>query len=268
MKNNEISIRLTVPSEAEELCRIQKAAFKPLYQKYHDEGNPYLRGVEDILRRINKNSRYFTILYGREIAGGIVYRLKGKRTPCIQLEEGEYYLGRVYIKPELQGKGIARKAILLCEKEFPDAKTFYVDFPEDMEKNRRCYSNAGYRDTGKKLIMDGNPPLAMFEKIITEPYSPKEICYPMIYKTDKEEISICNDILGGSLILNENNIIKSADTDIEVNVYGLYAGKKMIGCVVITNDYNEVIECAVLPEYRDKDFNKILLDYANNIING
>lgn len=168
MKTKEISIRLTVPSEAEELCRIQKSAFKPLYEMYHDEGNPYLRGVEDILRRLNENNRYFTILYGDEIVGGIVYRSKGKRTPYIELEEGEYYLGRVYIKPELQGKGIGRTAILLCEKEFTDAKTFYVDFPKDLGKNRKCYSNAGYFDTGEVLIMEGNPPLAMFKKAVTK----------------------------------------------------------------------------------------------------
>ncbi len=168
MKTKEISIRPTVTSEAEELCRIQKSAFKPLYEMYHDEGNPYLRGVEDVLRRLNENSRYFTILYGDEIVGGIVYRVRGKRTPTIELQEGEYYLARVYIKPEFQGKGIGKTAILLCEKEFPNAKTYYVDFPKDLEKNRKCYLATGYQDTGEELIMCANPPLAMFKKIVKE----------------------------------------------------------------------------------------------------
>ena len=55
-----ISIRPTLASEAEELASIQKKAFFPLYEKYHDEGNPYLRGAEDILRRLNDSNRYFT----------------------------------------------------------------------------------------------------------------------------------------------------------------------------------------------------------------
>ena len=67
------------------------------------------------------------------------------------LEEGEYYLCRVYIRPDVQGKQIARTAIKLCEAMFPDAKKFYVDFPEDLEKNRRCYESVGYTDTGKRL---------------------------------------------------------------------------------------------------------------------
>ena len=32
-----ISIKITSASEAEELSQIQKAAFKPLYEKFHDE---------------------------------------------------------------------------------------------------------------------------------------------------------------------------------------------------------------------------------------
>ncbi len=70
-----ISIKITNPSEAEELSQIQKAAFKPLYEKYHDEGNQFLRGPEDILRRLNKFNRYFTILYDDQVVGGVFYRL-------------------------------------------------------------------------------------------------------------------------------------------------------------------------------------------------
>lgn len=56
-----ISIKITNTSEAEELSQIQKAAFKPLYEKFHDAGNPFLRGSEDILRRLNKcnKNRYY-----------------------------------------------------------------------------------------------------------------------------------------------------------------------------------------------------------------
>ncbi len=163
-----VTIRPTVPEEAELLASIQQAAFKPLWEAYHDEGNPYLRGAEDILCRFNEKNRCFTILCDGEIVGGVLYRVSGKRSPWDVLAEGEYYLARVYVKPELQGQHIARTAIRLCEKEFPDAVAFYVDFPEDLEKNRRCYENVGYRDTGKRICEDGAPPLAMFKKIVVK----------------------------------------------------------------------------------------------------
>ena len=162
----DITIRETQGFEAEELSKIQKAAFLPLYEKYRDNGNPYLRGAEDILCRLNANNRYFTICCDGKIVGGIFYRCAGKRSPRDVLLNGEYYLARIYITPEYQSKGIARIAIHLCEKEFPDAKAFYVDFPEDMEKNRRCYEAAGFRDTGERIRVEGAPVLAVYKKLV------------------------------------------------------------------------------------------------------
>ncbi len=53
---------------------IQRAAFAPLYEKYHDEGNPCLRGVEDIANRLNSEYyRYFTIFEDEKIEGGIFH---------------------------------------------------------------------------------------------------------------------------------------------------------------------------------------------------
>ena len=99
-----------------------------------------------------------------EIVGGVLYRCKGNNMIGIALGDGIYYLQRINIKPEHQNKGIAQKAILLCEKEFPDAKMFSVDFPEDLEKNRRCYEKAGFRDTGKRVEVQPGLVLAYFEK--------------------------------------------------------------------------------------------------------
>lgn len=147
-----IWIRATKEEEALELSNIQKEAFQPIYEQYHDEGNPCLRGVEDVANRLGSEYfRYFTIFLDEEIVGGVLYKCKGKTPFGENLGDGQYYLQRIYIKPTLQCKGIAQTAILLCEKEFEDAKGFWVDFPEDLSKNRRCYEKAGYVDTGKRM---------------------------------------------------------------------------------------------------------------------
>jgi len=161
-----ITIRATKEEEALELSNIQKAAFQPLYEQYHDEGNPCLRGVEDIANRLNSEYfRYFTILMEEEIVGGVLYKCKG-RTPFHEyLEEGHYYLQRVYIKPHLQCKGVAQTALLLCEKEFSNANCFWVDFPEDLIKNRRCYEKVGFVDTGKRLEVQPRLVLACSKKL-------------------------------------------------------------------------------------------------------
>jgi len=160
-----VKIKATETSEALLLSEIQKQAFLPLYERYHDEGNPCLRGVEDVADRLNSPFfKYFTIFEDEEIVGGVLYKCKGKGPFFEKLKEGEYYLQRIYIKPERQCQGIAQTAILLCEKEFPDAKLFSVDFPEDLIKNRRCYEKAGFKDTGKRLEAEPGLILACFEK--------------------------------------------------------------------------------------------------------
>ena len=162
-----IWIQATKKEEALELSNIQKAAFQPIYEQYHDEGNPYLRGVEDVANRLGSEFfRYFTIFMDEEIVGGVLYKCKG-RTPFVEnLGDGQYYLQRVYIKPELQCKGIAQTAILLCEKEFADAKGFWVDFPEELGKNRRCYEKVGFVDTGKRMEVQPGLVLACLEKLV------------------------------------------------------------------------------------------------------
>jgi ribosomal protein S18 acetylase RimI-like enzyme len=162
-----ITVRATEESEALELSKIQKEAFLPLYEKYHDEGNPCLRGVEDVANRLNSDYfRYFTIFLDEEVVGGIFYRCQGSTPFEDDLGDGKYYLQRIYIKPEKQGNGIAQTAILICEKELPDAKCFLVDFPEDLTKNRMCYEKAGFKDTGKRSSIHPNLVLACYEKIL------------------------------------------------------------------------------------------------------
>ncbi len=162
-----ITIRPTQKSDADTLCEMQKAAFLPIYEQYHDAGNPCLRGTEDILRRLDsKLFKYFTILDGEEIVGGVLYRCEGSTPFVKKLDEGEYYLTRIYIKPDRQCQGIAKTAILLCEKEFPAAVKFYIDFPKELEKNRKCYTNAGFHDTGKELEAEPGLVLVSYEKEI------------------------------------------------------------------------------------------------------
>lgn len=162
-----ISVRLTTIDDVELLTAIQQKAFLPLYEKYHDKGNPYLRGKEDILCRLdNPKFLYLTILSDDTIVGGILYRLKGS-TPFIKkLMFGKYYLTRVYVLPEYQSKGIATQAILQSEKYLKKPRKLYVDFPADLDKNRKCYTKCGYKDTGKRLDAEPGLTLACFEKIV------------------------------------------------------------------------------------------------------
>lgn len=160
-----ITVKRTKEADVQTLSDIQRAAFMPLYERFRDQGNPALRGKEDIERRLGTDVfACFTIFSQDEIVGGLWYKLKGQTPSGETLGDGKCYLQRVFIRPDMQSRGIARQAILLSEKEIADAKEFCVDFPETLSKNRRCYENAGYRDSGKSLRCADGLVLSLYEK--------------------------------------------------------------------------------------------------------
>ena len=147
--------------DADALAAIQQQAFKRLYDIYHDEGSPYLRGADEIAMWLDRpNTRVYKILADGVLCGGVSF-CERNDTP------GEYYLARIYILPELQGNGIASTAIFLCEATVTNASRWTLDFPVNEIANRRCYEKAGYTDTGERREQSGGAiTLAYMEKTI------------------------------------------------------------------------------------------------------
>jgi len=164
-----LTIRKMERADVDILTQIQKDAFAPLYQIFHDPSNPHLKGREDIERRLDNPCSYpFTIVEDGCIVGGLWY-ISGRKLLLCELKPHEYYLGRVFIRPDRQGNGFAKQALLMSEQHFPDAEKFYVDFPDALEKNRRCYVGAGYRPTGIRQETDPGVTLELYEKIVKQP---------------------------------------------------------------------------------------------------
>ena len=167
MRIKMVSVRKTISEDVKTLWEIQREAFLPLHEKYNDSGNPALRDETDISRRIgNEFFSCFTIFFEDRIVGGLWYKVKGSCIAEKNLGDGKYYLQRVFVDPIFQSRGIAQRAILLSEAFFEDARILFVDFPEDLGKNRRCYEKAGYRDTGRRVPVQEGLALACFEKKI------------------------------------------------------------------------------------------------------
>ena len=146
-------------ADAEALAAIQRQAFKRLYDIYQDEGNPYLRGADEIKAWLERpNWRIYKIIADGVLCGGVSFCERNGMP-------GVYYLARIYILPELQGKGIASKAILLCEKTVDNANLWTLDYPVNEIANRRCYEKAGYKDTGERReLSNGAITLVFMEK--------------------------------------------------------------------------------------------------------
>lgn len=154
----EVTLQPAKAEDAKALIAIQKASFERLYLLYQDEKSPYLDEAETFLHWMEREGIFFwKILCDGILRGGIVYYRRAA---------GEYYLARIFIDPALQGQGIAGQAIAYCEQQFPDAKSYFLDFPIDQSRNRNCYEKAGYIDTGRREPINDRLTLAFYEKTV------------------------------------------------------------------------------------------------------
>ena len=149
-------------ADAKALVEIQRKAFKRLYEIYKDEGSPYLRGTDEVNEWLERpNWRVDKILADGALCGGVSFCERNGM-------QGVYYLARIYVLPELHGKGIASSAILLCEQTVVNANLWTLDYPVNEAANRRCYEKAGYADTGERRDQsNGAITLAIMEKRIS-----------------------------------------------------------------------------------------------------
>ena len=137
---------------------IQQAAFRPLYEKYHDDGsNPYMESKEMILRK-----------YTRAGTTGYLFLLDGKAVGAVRINIDDVNkTGRVSalcVLPQYQGRGIAQRALLEIERLHPDVKRWVLDTILEEAGNCHLYEKAGYRKTGKTERINEKMTLVYYEK--------------------------------------------------------------------------------------------------------
>ena len=121
---------------------IQQAAFKPLYDKYHDDNtNPYMENKETVLRKYTKNGTDgYLFVKDRTPVGAVRVLLqdngKGAR------------LSALCVLPSHQGQGIAQKALREIESLYPDVQRWSLDTILEEAGNCHLYEKLGYQKTG------------------------------------------------------------------------------------------------------------------------
>ncbi|MEM9632283.1 MAG: GNAT family N-acetyltransferase [Pseudomonadota bacterium] len=78
---------------------------------------------------------------GEQLAGSVRARL----------HEGACEIGRVFVSPDFQGKGIGRTLMAAIEREFEHASHFSLFTGIDSERNISFYEKLGYSITGSRL---------------------------------------------------------------------------------------------------------------------
>lgn len=144
--------------DAKELHAMQVKAFKELLEKYQDfNTSPANENVENVEARLKQDfTFYYFICIGQQKVGAI--RIVDKK------ETGKNKrISPIFILPEFQGKGIAQKAIRLCE-EMHGNGNWELDTILQESKNCHLYEKMGYRQTGKTEAINERLTLVFYEK--------------------------------------------------------------------------------------------------------
>jgi GNAT superfamily N-acetyltransferase len=62
--------------------------------------------------------------------------------------DGDYWIGRMFIDPEMQSRGIGTAAMAELEASFPEARRWSLETPTWNRRNHSFYEKVGYRRTG------------------------------------------------------------------------------------------------------------------------
>ena len=151
-----IRFEKATPADAAALTEVQVRAFDDDTRRYPGvpAGGP--PGYDDLGWQLDRMSRghYFKIVEGETIVGGaIVFRVG----------PGHCELGRIWIDPAHQGRGIGGETLRFLEGAFPDASRWTLDTPAWATRNHSFYERHGYRKVREGPV--GRTVLWFYEKL-------------------------------------------------------------------------------------------------------
>lgn len=154
----EVTLLRANVDNAKELHAMQVEAFKELLRKYQDfETSPANETMEKVESRLKQEfTFYYFICIGQQKAGAI-------RIVDMKENGKNKRISPIFILPEFQGRGIAQKAIRLCE-EIHGSEGWELDTILQEPKNCHLYEKMGYRRTGKTKVINERLTLVFYEK--------------------------------------------------------------------------------------------------------
>jgi DNA-binding NarL/FixJ family response regulator len=133
-----INIELATARDAARLTEIQTRTFKDDNNLKPPgcslEGPPGFDSVAWNAGWIAKTPYYKILFDGQTVGGIIIFDMGG----------GHYELGRIYIDPDLQNRGIGQQAVKLMFERFPEAEKWTLGTPSWAIRNQHFYEKLGF----------------------------------------------------------------------------------------------------------------------------
>lgn len=138
--NSSIRLQKATIRDKEELLKLQKVVFKPLYLKYEDyDYSPANETIERFSKRFEIGD-YYKILFDDKLVGSVF---------IFEKSPGIMKLHIINILEEFQGKGIAKETMKRIETLYPEAEKWELEIIAVEIKNYSLYENMGYIQTGE-----------------------------------------------------------------------------------------------------------------------
>jgi isopentenyldiphosphate isomerase len=155
LARSNISLEKATAEDAEELLRLQKEVFLPLYKKYNDhETSPVTQTMERFLKKFERGD-YFKIWYEGNLAGSVyVY----EKSP------GLMKLHIINILEKYHNRGIAQKVMTRLELMYPEADAWELSTILTEKKNCYVYEKMGYRQFGEQKVINDQLTIVGYRK--------------------------------------------------------------------------------------------------------
>ena len=156
---NRVHLEEVRDDELTQLLEMQKEAFMPLYEKYHDDGNPVLEDLDRIqARAAAPNRQYYFIVKDGARVGVINIGLK------IQDDKKTAHIGPLFILPKYQNQGIGYVAMQQAFTLYPEANIWTLQTVLQESGACHLYEKCGFIRTGEEEIVNDKMTLIMYER--------------------------------------------------------------------------------------------------------
>ena len=127
--------------DAEALARVSERAFhSDVHCGAPGLGGPPGYDSPEWQRKMMRLGQYYTITADSKVIGGIIVFPQAPR---------EYNLGRMFVHPDFQDRGIGTQAFDFLWKEYPLAKRWTLGTPAWNRRTRHFYRKVGFEEIGE-----------------------------------------------------------------------------------------------------------------------
>ena len=142
--------------DAENLWKMQIAAFQDLYAKYQDpETSPATETLEKTMTRLEQPYTYYYYIKVEDCIVGAMRVIDHK-------EDGKYkFLSPIFIMKEFRGRGYAQQAMRLAE-EIHGSSGWELDTILQEKGNCHLYEKMGYKQTGETKVVNESTTFSTF----------------------------------------------------------------------------------------------------------